>query len=557
MDILTELSKHNIIVFIEKYGIQNELGKKLDFKDHRFMVEPYMDMSAKQVCLKAAQIGFSTMAILKSLWLCGAKGMEVCYILPTSGAVKDFVSSKVNRMIAGNPILSSWTKDKDTIEQKHVNGHVISYRGSFVENAALMISVDLMIADEVSRSDQKVVEQYASRLQHSDFKYEWYFSNPSVPGEVLDLKWKESDMKKWHIQCDCRSGDAVTKLTDDGTKGWRVLDESCINYMEEIFECPDCKTEITDEMRRMGEWFPTQSVTTDGRKPVFSGYWIPVWLYPKIHVPYIREQKKKSAEYFANFVAGLPHEVPGSRVDLSTIKKIVTDRANPQDGRVIIGADTGAGMVKYVIGNAKGIFYYAKDRNYDQLKDIMRNKFPDAILMIDQGGDLIGNRELQEEFPGRVFLCYFNRPQAALRLVKWGTNEEQGKVVIDRERMIQLVVDEMNSDRIPLNGSFDEWYDYGVEWERLYRFTEMVDNEPVRTWTKSSTPCDYPFCTVYWRAGISRFVGDLEGALISPKRSGSEQELVGAGGRVISQDELKSWLGGENDDWRSNGTSLS
>lgn len=537
-NLLDQLANINIIVFIEKYGIQNELGRKLDFKDHRFMVDPYLDMSPKQVCLKAAQIGFSTMAILKSLWLCGSRGMEVCYILPTAGDIKDFVSSKVNRMIQGNPILGTWTSDKDTIEQKHVNGHVISYRGSFVERAALMISVDLLIADEVSRSDQKVVEQYASRLQHSEYKWEWYFSNPSVPGEVLDIKWGESDQKKWHVKCECSEP--------------RVLDEDCIDYKNDVFRCPDCNTLITDDMRRMGEWKPTQFVTKSGQKPEFSGYWIPVWLYPRISAEYVRKQKKtKSAEYFANFVAGLPYESPGSRVDLNTIRRIVTPTINPQDGRIIIGADTGAGMVKYVIGNARGVFYYAEDKNYENLRHLLKVTYPEAILMIDQGGDLIGNRELQEEFPGRVFLCYFNRPAAAMKLVKWGEGDESGKVIIDRERTIQLVVDEMNQQRIPLQGTFDDWYDFGVEWERLYRFTENVDNETLRTWKKSSTPCDYPFCMVYWRAGLSRFMEGTSGALIKPREEKKNTELVGAGGVVIQQEEIRAWLRGDSSDWRS------
>jgi Phage terminase large subunit (GpA) len=540
-----QLANFSLPVFIEKHGITNELGQKLDFYNHRFMWDVYNDMSPKQVCLKAAQIGFSTMAILKSLWLCGAKGMEVIYTLPTSGNIKDFVSSKVNRMITGNPILGSWTKDKDTIEQKQVNGHIISYRGSFVENAALMISADLLISDETSRSDQKILEQYASRLQHSRYKWEWYFSNPSVPGEILDLNWKQSNQKKWHIECNCQSGTQVTK------PGWRVLDEDCVNYKDEVFQCPGCHKIISDDDRRMGEWIPTQSITKEGEVPEFTGWWIPVWLYPKIDVKYIKKQKKKDPAYFANFVAGLPHDTPGSRVDAHTIQKIVTDDINPQDGRVIIGCDTGASLVKYVIGNNKGIWHYANDRNYVNLRRIMTYDYPDSILMIDQGGDLIGNRQLQEDFPGRVFLCYFGNTNNSMNLARWGENDEKGKVVIDRNRTIQLVVDELNDKRIPLQGTFDDWYDYAMEWERLYRTKdENSQHVVVYDWVKSSTPCDHPFSTTYWRTGIDKFYDGQLGTIISPKKL--KEEPLSTGTSINIQAILDKLRDG-NSDWRSEG----
>jgi hypothetical protein len=44
------------------------------------------------------------------------------------------------------------------------------FRGTKTERAALAISADLNIHDEEDRSDQQVIAQYSSRLQHSNYK---------------------------------------------------------------------------------------------------------------------------------------------------------------------------------------------------------------------------------------------------------------------------------------------------------------------------------------------------------------------------------------------------
>ena len=64
-----QLASVNLSVFNEVYGIKTEVGRKLDFKKHLFLFDIYNDFSSLQVIYKAAQIGFSTLAIIKSLWL--------------------------------------------------------------------------------------------------------------------------------------------------------------------------------------------------------------------------------------------------------------------------------------------------------------------------------------------------------------------------------------------------------------------------------------------------------------------------------------------------------
>src|SRR3990167_2788561 len=197
-----KLSDVSIHAWIVENQIKNERGEPIDFRNHLFLYDIYSDFSPKLVCYKAAQVGFSTLAILKKFFVAYKRGMDLIYTLPTQGDVYDFVGGKVNRIIAANPILQEYVKDRDTMEQKRVGNNVVYYRGTFTEKEALMVTSDWNIHDEEDRSNQDVIQQYASRLQHSKYGWEHHFSNPSVEGNGVSRYWALSDQKHWLITCE-------------------------------------------------------------------------------------------------------------------------------------------------------------------------------------------------------------------------------------------------------------------------------------------------------------------------------------------------------------------
>ena len=137
------LQNLSIINWIVKNGIKTEDGTPYKFKDYMFMYDVLRDMVSLErniVCFKAAQIGFSTAAILSTLWISKNKRMDLIYTLPTQADVNQFAGGKINRIIAQNKILQDWVKDKDTVEQKTVGDNIIYYRGTFSQKSA-MISI--------------------------------------------------------------------------------------------------------------------------------------------------------------------------------------------------------------------------------------------------------------------------------------------------------------------------------------------------------------------------------------------------------------------------------
>lgn len=492
------LEQASIIAWILNNGIRTETGQPLDFNTHRYLYDIYRDSSKYLCCLKAGQIGFSTMAILKTIWLADTRKIDIGYILPTVEMVQKFVGSKVNRMAQQNKVVSDLMKDKDSITQKQIGQSFIHYLGAQTDTAPIMLSLDMLVADEYDKAPQSVLETYDSRLQHSKFGYKWVFSNPTIPDFGVDTFWRQSDQKKWHVVHSC------------GREF--VLDESCIDYEQQKFICAACKGIITDEDRRMGEW----KATAQGK---WSGYWIPLWVNPMIDAEKITEYKKtKSPEYFANFVAGLPYTGSGNKVNASTIIKCISPKVNDQTDRVIIGVDTGL-PIHYTLCNKQGFFFYGKCSDpttgkdpYLELEALLK-RFPGSIMVSDQGGDLIGIRNLQAKYPGRVFLAWYRADRKTTEIAEWGKGLEYGKVIIDRNRAIQSFIDEMTDKRIVYNGTESEWTEYISHWLNIYRTWEkdesgQIDKTKGFKWERNGAD-HFVHAALYARVGLDKYAESI------------------------------------------------
>ena len=468
------LDQISIRNWIKKEAIKTESGHPLDFYYHRYLRSIYRDNSKYLCCLKAGQIGFSTMAILKTIWLSRNMGINIGYILPTVEMVQKFVGSKVNGIARENDVISKWMKDKDSVFLKQIDKNYIHYLGAMTERSAIMLSLDMLVADEYDKAPQEILEIYDSRLQHSKYGYKWVFSNPTFPDFGVHRYWNISDQKKWHITHSCGKQ--------------FVMDEGCINFTSEIYQCPYCQGLITSEEIRMGEWIATA-------KGEWSGYWIPLWINPIIEAKVIcRHKKDKSREYFYNFVAGLPYVNPNDALNQRVLESNLTSQINERVSRTIIGLDTGHNL-HYTMLNKQGVFFHGycpsvEEMNheigydpYDKIRRIMKED-KTAILISDQGGDLIGIRKLQAEFAGRVFLCFSNRESKTKEFIKWGEDEEFGKVSIDRNRTIQLVVDEFNEQRVVINGTKEDWQPFFNHCLNIYRVKEIQgeENDPQYGW---------------------------------------------------------------------------
>lgn len=567
---MSTLANVSIHAWIRENAIKNEKGDPIEFGDHLFQYDIYADRSRNICVMKPAQVGMSTVQVIKNHYDAKRDKLDIIYTLPTDGDVNTFVSGKVNRIIANNPCMLEDVADKDSIEQKQIGQSYEYFRGTWTKKAAIMITADRLVHDEIDSSKLSVIADFPARLQHSKHKQRHIFSHPSVPNKGVDQSWKVSDMKEWFIRCPhCKKEQYLTWDTENPKK-------MSIDIARGIFVCKKCGGELRDKDRAVGRWVARK----DKIGAEFSGYHISLlmcaWVTAKEIIAKHQEvlEGKQTMDFFYNKVLGMPFSGSGNTVEEDTILDLITAEANRYDGRIVVGVDTGI-YLRYVVGNKQGLLGFGQMQQYEAytptgpddpkkevlLKDSLEYflvKFPNAIMVIDQGGDIIGARNLRKKYPGRVYLCHYARDRKTMQLIRWGEKDESGTVHVDRNRTLQLVIDEAKDKRFKLyNGTRADWHDYWLHWSHIYRvWEEDTLGVPQFKWLRDGRD-DWVHATIYWRVGVSRFGGSGSIVGVAPQADANSYMINADGTASFNPAELfKVGVGvideGDDDDydWR-------
>jgi len=559
-----ELAIYDVDAWIEHWQIKNEKGDPIEWFKHQFLLDIYNDQSDNLVVMKPAQVGLSTLEILKNIRDAETHKMDIIYTLPTDGDVGIFVGGKVNRIIANNAHLEVLTADKDSIEQKQIGQSMIYFRGTFTKKAAIMITADRLVHDEKDSSKQDVIADYQARLQHSKFKQTHVFSHPSVKNSGVDIEWQISDQKEWFIVCPhCQHTQILTWNMEDPRR-------MSVDITNKEFICKKCHGILDWHARAKGRWRAKKGT----EKAKWSGYHISLLMAPWVTAKDIIDKYnevmsgKQTMDFFYNKVLGLPYAGSGNAVSEDTIKGAVTSEKSLYPGRMVIGVDTGI-QLRYVYGNKQGLLGYGQMKDYmpDSVNKLALNQtleyflktFADSIMIVDQGGDIIGSRKLREKYPGRVYLCHYARDRKTMQLIRWGDKDEYGNVLADRNRMIQLVIDEYRDKRIKLyRGSPEDWHEYWLHWSHIYRIKEDDTlGVPRYIWMRSDRD-DWVHATVYWRIGVDRFGGrggivgvndtpEPNSYLMNPDNTVDFDPHSMFGHQEVGEEP---WWSKEDDDWR-------
>lgn len=492
-------------------NIRNEVGFPIEFEKRKFLKDIYNDLSPLQVLLKPPQIGATVAQTIKSFYVAKKYNRQIIYTLPTQGDVQDMVGGSINRIIAQNPVLMSWVKDHDTVEQKQVGNAMIFYRGTFTAKQAMMIPSGLNIHDEVDASSADVITQYENRLQaQEDGGWRWYFSHPSIAGFGVDIYWQQSDKKEWVITCPTCEHRFILEWP-------RNIDKE-----REVYICHNCKAELPDEARINGKWLPT----AQGK---FSGYHVSqLMLYNKSakNILDAYNDPRKDEQYFYNYVLGLPYVGSENKITSQEVLKNVVPEVNEQNDRIIIGVDTGL-PIHYTCMNKQGVFYYGQCKppsaDYDPYTELEKFllRWDRSIIVADQGGDLIGIRKLQAKYPGRVYLVYYRKDRKTKEIINWGEDSEQGIVVVDRNRMFQLMVEQLRDlGRIRLNGSVDDWTPWAEHFDNVYREIKVSKDTPGK-----DLSTNYGAELIWKRNGPDHFCHTLLYALVGMDRFGVDSAM--------------------------------
>lgn len=477
--------------------IRNERGDKIEFDKHFFLLEPYGDWFPSQVCMKSAQVGWSTLAILKSLYALRFLGLNAIYTLPAADDVRDFVPAKVDGMINNNPALVELLGKSDAISKKQIGNNYIWYRGTFGKKQAIMHSSDLNIYDEYDACNPEVIDLYTSRLQYSEYKGEWKFSNPIRPGGI-DAQYELSDQRKWLITCSrCNFEQELDYFKN-------------VDLERRVYVCSGCREELREEDRHDGRWVPMKP----SRSSAIHGYHVNQLMAPWVSATeLIRLQETKGNAYFYNMVLGLPFVDSMERVDRAVI---VSNFENSEGNKLrnAIGVDVKYAQKHYVIGNRTGVFKVGVAKEWKEIEELIEKY--NCYGVVDCFPDFYPRQTLIKKYPGKVFACIYKENTAKKDLIRWGSGDSRGFVHVDRDEMIQYSLDQLFQGKVKFNIGLKpahvvaegEYKEFIRHFENLFK-VERVNRMGVTetSWDKKG-PDDFVHAFGYFLMALSKVPPD-------------------------------------------------
>jgi hypothetical protein len=387
-------------------------GVPFSFQGHEYLRAIYDDTSPHLVLSKAAQIGGTTWAVLRSLHAC-LTGLNVVYFFPTRTDVLEFSKSRVSPLLADNPFLLRLLKDTDTAGLKRIGEAHLYMRGMQSTVGMKSVPADMIVFDELDETEPAAKAMAKERLSHSDYKRVIELSNPSLPDYGIDEQYQRSDQRHWTLRCpSCGAWTALDKeFPVRQGQEVRILlpraDGTCYRA------CPKCSSELD---LSAGEWvadFPGQPIHGYRISQLFSSKVDPAEIlheYRTTHYP----------DRFYNLKIGIPWADLERRLDVAAVLALCgrTPMAQSrQGGSCTMGVDTGRDL-HVVILDHQGygetarheLIHLAVCHEFSDL-DALMQRFDVVRCVIDGLPETHATREFAKRQRGRAFMSFFNEHQ--------------------------------------------------------------------------------------------------------------------------------------------------
>lgn len=184
-------------------------GRPLNFEDFPFAREWYSDEVAdapEVVIAKSAQVGASAWAWRAAVRLTDLGDTGV-YVFPTETHVSEFGDERIEPGIEESPYLRSRILGKyvHTKRLKRIGRGFLHLRGSNSKAGAQSIAAQFIFFDEYDLLDQTNLVQIERRIsgavQIGAKPRVRRLGYPFTPNTGIDLAFKSSDMRTWHVTC--------------------------------------------------------------------------------------------------------------------------------------------------------------------------------------------------------------------------------------------------------------------------------------------------------------------------------------------------------------------
>jgi hypothetical protein len=446
-------------------------GRPFALVDHEYQQDIFLDDSPRQVFLKGAQVGMTSVVLLKTLYglIASRYPQGVLYLLPSRLDVQDFSRGRFGPLLNDNEHLAKYIQDTDAQSIKRIGKAMLYLRGAKStsriqgmkrsSSALKSIPCDRVCFDESDEMEPAMIDLALERMSHSTIKEEIYLSTPSIPSYGVDALFQTSDQRHWFIKCGKCGGETCLELEFPGCleeiEGGRVirLCQRCRD--QEIFPKDGFwKASYPAKEKDMVGWRISQlnSMFVDPGK-ILRLYYNP----PNGNLTEVYNSKLAQA-----------HIAAENRITVSEVLELCDSTRPMKEGHpgpTYLGCDVGS-LLHCVIGRSdfnKGgeILYVGSFPDWNHLNTLMK-RFNVSRAVIDALPELRLARDFAQRHRGKVFCCFYQEHQKG----SYAWNEKDLTVRGNRTEILDSSHAEISLGKVILP----------AESETLHEFAQHLSN---------------------------------------------------------------------------------
>ncbi|HUU94032.1 MAG TPA: phage terminase large subunit family protein, partial [Phycisphaerae bacterium] len=396
--------------------VRVESGEPFTFARHRYELEPMCLDHPRVSFRKATQGGFTLLVMLRMIFamITGRVKQGVIYLFPTDTKVGEFSQLRWTPLIDNNPgAIGRYVRRTNNIHNKRIARASLMMRGAMLSRSVEGLEkesvelrgdpADVIVFDEKDLMSRNAIAKARGRLGHSDLKWEWSLSNPTIPNYGIDADWQLSDQRHWGLRC-------------EACNHWNFLEieyPHCLRRLADgrvIRACVRCGAEL--RLDGHGEWVPKHP----DRSSKHVGYW---WSQLQSHfvdpgtiLAEMEDPPEGNLGDVKRLRLGLPHL--DAQYGLTAEDVLLACTGDPPASAsttpTVIGVDVGR-RLHVVIGvrlapDVYRILTCLVLEDFEALKTVAK-VFHAEVTSIDNEPDLHAARRYQAEGPGQVWLSKY------------------------------------------------------------------------------------------------------------------------------------------------------
>jgi len=516
-------------------------GRPYSFRDHEYQEKILSDTSREIVIRKCSQVGLTEATLRQSVAICAIMPyVSVIYTLPTASLASTLMTTRVDPIINESAYLSELiNKNTDNASIKQLGYSYLYMKGAASGNAPISVPSDVLIHDELDFSDLGIIEQYHSRLTHSQYKWKRKFSTPTQPNYGIDAEFQESRRHFNFVKCEhCNhyfvpdyyehvripgyTGELrdITKRTLPGLR-WR--DAAVI--------CPSCGKSPSLQIEHR-HWV----CENESDNYIAAGYQVSPFDAPNIVT--LADLIHASTTYnrrsqFINYNLGLPVEDSEATLLEQELRAAIVPPAVVGSASYVMGIDMGATchvVVAAMTPDGTLLIVHCEQVHYTKITErraeLARRYWP-RMTVVDAFPYTETVYRMQAQDPNLFASIYVSRKSVETHRVTDNEEErdraipELRQVHVNRNRAFDWLMDALRAGNVKkvTDEQDGEWVTQMRDMKRLEVFVGMGETEYV--WKKSKAGNDHYHNATLYAAIASRMVGISHNRIIVPRLLGS------------------------------------